>query len=305
MLGNVLDDVAVIADRQRGAVSLRQVAKVGATERHVRAWIRWERILPTPARGVFRMPGAETGWRQDLWMAVLAGPSKAVVSHASAAALRGLMTPPPQPHVTVPRGSSGRYGGAVVHHATVLSADRCRFDGLPVTGVARTVVDCGGVFDQQALNDLVDAAIGRNLTSYRRIRAAWDRAGRVRGGRLLEEAISPFSANVRLGSEKEALALRRFKEWGVPPPVCQYTIRDAKGRFLARVDFGWPERRFGPEYLGDEPHAPRRWGDDERRLRAVEAEVGWLLELADRYDMRPSAPRLRDLLVEVLGQAAA
>lgn len=245
------------------------------------------------------------GWRQDLWIAVLAGPPKTVVSHASAAALRGLVPPPPESHVTVPRGSSGRYGGALVHHATVLAADRCRFDGLPVTGVARTVVDCAGVLDQQALNDLVDAAIGRNLSSYRRITAAWERAGRVRGGRLLEAAISPFSGNVRLGSEMEARALRRFKEWGVPPPECQYVIRDPNGRFLARVDFGWPERRFGLEYLGDEPHAPRWWGRDEQRLRTVEAAVGWRLELADRFDMRPSATRLRDLLREVLGELAA
>ena len=193
----------------------------------------------------------------------------------------------------------------MVHHATVVAADRCRFDRLPVTGVARTIVDCAGVLDQQALNDLVDAALGRNLTSYRRITAAWERAGRVRGGRLLNEAISPFSGNTRLGSEKEARALRRFEEWGVPPPVCQYVIRDAKGRFLARVDFAWPERRFGLEYLGDEPHAPRRWGHDEQRLRAVEAEVGWRLELADRFDIRPSATRLRDLLMGVLGEVAA
>ncbi len=305
MLGNLLDEVAAIADRQCGAFALRQATKVTVSERQVRAWVRWERILPTRARGVYRMPGAETSWRQDLWIAVLAGPPMTVVSHASAAALRGLVPPPPEVHVTVRRGSSGRYRGAVLHHATVLGADRCRFDGLPVTGVARTIVDCAGLLEQPALNELVDAAIGRNLTSYRRIKAAWERAGTVRGGRLLEAAISPFSGNVRLGSEKEALALRRFTDWGVPPPTCQYTIRDAAGRFVARVDFGWPERRFGLEYLGDEPHAPRRWGHDEERLRAVEAAVGWRVELADRYDMRPSATRLRDVLLEVLGRVAA
>jgi hypothetical protein len=304
MLGNLLEGVAAFADRQCGAVSLGQLGTASLSQRHVRAWIRGERILPTAARRVFRMPGTEANWRQSLWIAILAGPPRTVVSHASAAALYGLVPPPAEPDVTVPRGSSGRFAGAVVHHATVLASDRCRFDRLPVTGVARTVVDCAAVFDQSALNDLVDAALGRNLTSYRRIRAAWERAGRVRGGRLLEAAISPFSGNVRLGSEKEAVALRRFKEWGVPPPVCQYVIRDTRGRFLARVDFAWPEWRFGLEYLGDEPHAPRWWGRDERRLRAVELD-GWRLELADRFDMRPSARRLRDLLLHVLQPLAA
>lgn len=304
MLGNRLDEVSLVAERQCGAISLRQLARAGLTERHVRAWIRWERIVPTAARAVFRMPGAPVSWRQNLWVAVLAGPPHTVVSHTSAAALRGLLPQPSDVHVTVPRRSSGRFGGALVHHGTVTSADRCRFDRLPVTGVARTVVDCAALLGQEGLNDLVDAALGRNLSSYRRIRAAWERAGRVRGGRILEAAIAPFSGNVRLGSEMEALALRRFWEWGLPPPECQYVIRDGNGRFLARVDFAWPSRRFALEYLGDEHHPPRRWWRDERRLRVME-DRGWRVELGDRHDLRPSSTRLRDALLEVLVRSAA
>jgi len=300
----MLERVAAFAERQAGAVSLGQLTKAGLTERHARAWIRAERILPTAARAVFRMPGAEVTWRQDLWVAVLAGPSGTVVSHTSAAALRGLLSPPPAPHVTVPRGSSGRFAGAAIHHATVMSADRCRIERLPSTGLARAIVDCAALMDQEALDGLVDAALGRNLTSYRRVRAAWDRAGRIRGGRLLEVALEPFSGNVRLGSEKEALVLRRIHQWGLPAPVCQYEIRDVNGRFIARVDFAWPAWRFGLEYEGDEAHAPRRWGHDRRRLGAIE-NIGWRIEQADRGDMRPSSTRLPILLGGVLSRAAA
>ena len=304
MSRSMLERVATFAERQNGAVSLAQLAKGGLSERHVKAWVRAERILRTSARTVFRMPGAEVTWRQDLWVAVLAGPSGTVASHASAAALRGLLPPPTVPHVTVPRWSSGRFSGAVIHHATVATADRCRVERLPVTGVARAIVDCAALFDQHALDELVDAALGRNLTTYRRIRAAWERAGRVRGGRLLASAISPFSSDVRLGSEKEAYVLRRIHQWGLPPPVCQYEVRDTNGRFIARVDFAWPPWRFGLEYEGDEPHAPRRWGRDERRLRRLDG-VEWRIEHADRGDLRPSSTRLRALLVHLLGQAAA
>jgi hypothetical protein len=45
MLRNLLEEVAAFADRQCGAVSLGQLSKAGLTERHVRAWIRGERIL--------------------------------------------------------------------------------------------------------------------------------------------------------------------------------------------------------------------------------------------------------------------
>jgi hypothetical protein len=175
---------------------------------------------------------------------------------------------------------------------------------VPTTGVARTIVDCAALLDQETLDDLVDAALGRNLTTYRRVRAAWERAGHVRGGRRLDAAISPFSGCIRLGSEKEARVLRRFHQWGVPPPVCQYRICDDYGRFLAQVDFAWPASLFALEYEGDEHHAPRRWGTDDRRLRRVE-ELGWRIEEADRGDMRPSAARLRTLLLDLLGQSAA
>lgn len=81
-------------------------------------------------------------------------------------------------------------------------------------------------------------------------------------------------------------------------------IRDERGRFVAKVDFGWPECRFGLEYLGDEYHSPRRWGHDDRRLDSVRA-LNWRIEESDRGDFRPSATRLPTLLRSVLRQPAA
>ncbi len=280
------------------------MAKSDVTDRHLRAWIRGERILPTAVPTVFRMPGAPVTWKQNLWVAVLAGPPSTVVSHASAAALRGLSPPPATPHVTVPRTASGRFRGAIVHHSVVQAPDRCRFEGVPSTGVARTIVDCAALLDQEGLDALVDAAFGRGLSIYRRVETAWARAGHVRGGALLAAALAPFTGNVRLNSEMEAHLLRRFHEWAVPPPQCQYTIRDEGGRFLGRVDFGWPEWRFGLEYLGDEFHSPRKWALDARRLEAIRA-TGWRIELSDRGDFRPSSLRLPNLLLTVFGLSAA
>ena len=297
--------VTALSDRQHGAMSLRQLQGAGVTDRYRRAWLRGERIIPTVSRTVFRMPGAPVTWRQHLWVAILAGPPLTVASHTGAAALWGLMPPPETPpHVTVPRQSSGRFPGAGVHHATVPSADRCRFDRVPTTGVARTIVDCASLLGQDELNALVDAAFGRGLSTYGRVEAAWGRAGRVRGGDVLTAALAPFSGTVRLNSEKEAHLLRRFHDWGVPRPVCQYVIRDQDGRHLGRVDFAWPECRFGLEYLGDEHHSPRRWSHDDRRLDRIQA-MGWRIEQSDRGDFRPSSRRLRDHLLALLKPLAA
>ena len=299
MLVSLVDRVAAVSERQEGAVSLKQLAKAGLSERQARAWVRHERLGRTAARGVFRMPGAEPSWRQALWIAILAGPKATVASHLSAAALRGLHPPPEVPHVIVPRTASGRFGGAIVHHATVAPSDRCWFNRVPVTGVARTVVDCAVLLNQESLDALVDAAIGRGLTTYRKIRAAWDRAGPVRAADRLTAALAPYTGGAEPRSEKEAHVVRVLHGWGLPPPITQYVICDENDRFLAKVDFAWPSWRFGLEYLGDEAHPPRAWRRDDRRLARIEA-IGWRIEEADRFDLRPSSTRLRSLLTEVL-----
>ena len=301
MLVSLVERVASYAERQAGAVSGQQLERAGVSKRVRRVWLREERVRRTAARDVFVMPGAEPGWRQDLWVATLAGPPDTVASHLSAAAVWGLLAPPESPHVTVPRSASGRFGGAHVHRATVTSADRCRFAGRPVTGVARTVVDCAVLLDQDTLDGLVDAAIGRGLTTFRKIRGAWDRAGPVRGAGRLTAAIAPYTGGAAPGSEKEAHILRIFHRWRLPMPVTQYRIRDENGRFLAKVDFGWPPWRFGLEYYGDEFHPPRAWARDDRRVAGIE-RICWRIEESDRGDLRPSATRLRKLLFSVLTQ---
>ena len=264
---------------------MKQLARVGLTERMTRAWVRHERLIRTAARTVFRMPGAQLTWRQALWVAILAGPKATVASHLSAAALRGLLPAPDRPHVTVPRTASGRFGGAVVHHSNVVAADRCHFNRVPATSVARTIVDCATLLDQKMLDGLVDAGIGRGLTSYRKIIAAWNRAGPVRAAERLTASLAPYTGGAEPRSEKEAHVLRVLHGWGFPPPVTQYVIRDGSGRFLAKVDFAWPAWRFGLEYLGDEAHPPRAWRHDDRRLARIKA-VRWEIEEADRFDLR-------------------
>jgi predicted transcriptional regulator of viral defense system len=155
------DEVASgLAERQCGAIAYRQLLASGLSETQIRRRNRSHRLLSTAARPVYRLPGVPTGWMQDTWVAVLAGPPATVVSHTSAAALHKLLDPPAAPHVTVSRTASGRIGGANVHHATLLARDRCILTGLPATTVARTIVDCASVLDQDSLDRLTDAAIG-------------------------------------------------------------------------------------------------------------------------------------------------
>ena len=296
------EQLAAVAEGQEGALTSQQARLAGLSVPQIGRRVRAGRLLPTAARGVYRLPGAPRSWRQDLWVAVLGNPS-ALVSHGSAAGLHGLLDPPALPHVTVARGASGRKGGAIAHHADVGWVDRTVLDGLPATRVSRTIVDCAASLDEAGLGSLVDAAIGRGLTTAPQIRAAHRRAGHVRGGRVLEDALAPYSGSVSPRSVKEAHVLRLLRAWGLPAPECQYPIRDAEGRVIARVDFAWPPPRVALEYDGDEFHSPRRWAADDTRQARIEV-VGWRVERADRFDLRPSSTRLRTLLTELLRQPA-
>lgn len=301
MLRAKVERLGAVAEQQAGTVSYRQLKKVGLTEAEIRTLLRRAVIGTTAARGVFRMAGSERTWRQDLWVALLAAPEGTVASHLSAAALWGLVAPPSKVQVTVPRTSSGRFGGATVHHGTVRPPDRGRRDGIDTTTMARTIVDCAAVLDQKRLNSLVDAAFGKQLSSYRSVMAAWKSAGRVRGGAILEAALAPYSAGAKPGSVKAAHVLRRIYDWGLPMPQCEYTINDAHGGFIAKVDFIWLPWWLILEYDGDEYHGPRRWSIDDRVQGELEAE-GYRLERSDRFDLRPSSTRLFDVLSSILLQ---
>ncbi|HKY77979.1 MAG TPA: hypothetical protein VJS45_17730 [Acidimicrobiia bacterium] len=300
MPGTKDEQLADIAEAQVGAVANRQLRGVGFTQKDIKVRLRRGTLEATAARGVYRVAGSERSWRQDLWVALLAGPEGTVASHVSAAALRGLMAVPSIPQVTVPRGTSGRFGGAVVHYASVDEVDRARAEGVEATAIPRTLVDCAAVLNQKALDDLVDAAFGRHLCTYQEVVAAWERAGRVRGGIRLEAALAPYTAGAEPGSVAAAHVLRRICEWGFPMPLCEYEVRNERGEWLATVDFIWPAWAFVLEYDGGEAHGPRRRRLDARRQAAVEA-TGLRVERTDRFDARSSSTRLFDLLSAVFG----
>ena len=290
-----------VAEVQAGAVTNGQLRDGGMSAKDIKVRLGRGTLRTTPARGVYRVAGAERNWRQDLWIALLAGPDGTLASHVSAAALRGLIAPPSIPQVTVPRRASGRFGGAVVHHATVPDVDRSRFEGIPTTSVSRTLVDCAAVLPQKTLNEIVDVAFGKHLCGYQATIDVRARAGNVRGGVLLDAALAPYATGAEPGSVGAAHMLRKICDWGLPMPLCEYEIRDEHGQWIATVDFAWPAWWLVLEYDGGPAHGPRRRPLDARRQKAIET-TGWRVERANRFDARPSSTRLLDLLKAILTQ---
>ncbi|CAB4900656.1 unannotated protein [freshwater metagenome] len=117
----------------------------------------------------------------------------------------------------------------------------------------------------------------------RGIRVLLDALGRVDGG-----AESPQETRTRL----------LLIDAGLPKPTTQIDIRDARGRFVARIDMGWERWRVGVEYEG-----VQHWLDERQRTRDIERYED--LQQCDWHIVRVNSEQLRRRPDEVVRRVRA
>jgi hypothetical protein len=273
--------------------------RCGLTSDQVEYRVRQGRYLPV-ARGVYVHAGAPGGFHQNVHAACLAASADAVASHLTAAALLGAWPPMLLPDVTVPPGRSPRVRIARVHRSVVAAIDRTRVDGIPCTTPARTLVDCAGVLPPASLIELVDGILTPGIVTPPHVLAAIDRVARApgrKGTARLRAALEVWLPGMAPGSPAEVRLLRRIVEWGFPRPTIQVEVRDGdgNGRFVARLDGGWPSLLIGYEYDSLIHHGPRRFEHHERRYAEL-ARLGWWVRAVEASDVRPGEVNFRDWL---------
>src|SRR5579884_419273 len=157
---------AAIAGSQYGLLSAAQAVAIGFTPNAIRIRVtrgRWDRMLP----GVYRIAGAPTRGRQAALAAALWAGEDSRVSHLTAAVLwnlDGVVTR--RVEITVPYECTRRHPAVVVHRTKTLPAvDRDVVHGIPVTTVARTLVDLAGSVDATVLETALDDALRKQLTT--------------------------------------------------------------------------------------------------------------------------------------------
>jgi very-short-patch-repair endonuclease len=295
-----------IAARQLGLVTGAQARRLGFTRHQLETRVstgRWVRVV----RDVYLLAGSPPSWRRDVLAACFAGAVGTVASFPSAGALWGLARPSPLPHVTVPTAASARLRIAKVHRADLSDLDVTRIGEIPVTRVARTLVDLSAIWSPAAIEAAVDTALDAELVTPAQLDAAIERAPRGwrrPGVPALCEALEAWTGPIQPESPAEARLVRRLAEWGLPEPVLQHVVRHPAGGFVARLDIAWPEHRVALEYDGVRSHGPRRIEHDEARTEALEA-LGWEVVHADRVDLRSGQLRLRARLSARLRRSAA
>ncbi|HEX2097128.1 MAG TPA: DUF559 domain-containing protein [Solirubrobacterales bacterium] len=172
--------------------------------------------------------------------AVLACGEGAVLSHRSAARLWGLTRGP-----VIPVDLTGRCGrrraGIVLHEGGLTESDRAEVAGIPVTTVARTLLDLADVIDERQLGKVCEEADRLGLLEMRAVEAVCARSPGRRGlkplRRLAEEARAPEFGRSRL--EDRVLALCR--EHDLPSPQTNVEVLGCE------VDAFWPQAKLVAE----------------------------------------------------------
>lgn len=145
-------EVAALAARQHGVVSVAQLLEIGLTHRMIQRRVAcgWLHRLH---HGVYAV-GHPNISREGHWMAatLACGPS-AVLSHRSAAAHLGMRkTSAAWVEVSSPGRAGHSRKGILVHNGdTLATRDVCVVDEIPCTTVTRTVFDLSRVLQRDAL----------------------------------------------------------------------------------------------------------------------------------------------------------
>jgi very-short-patch-repair endonuclease len=304
MAGKHLDPLAAcarIAVSQHGVIGRAQAKQAGLSKDAIYKLTLngiWTRVRPT-VYALWVPSDQRERWYHRLTAGALWLGEGSAASHRAAAVvceLDGSDSAPLEFSTTSERRSPG--SGLIVHRVRLLSSDEIvSRSGVAVTTVPRTLVDLASVVGTDVLELALESALRRGLVSREQVGAALDRAGPTHPGRRALRALLDKLPDRRTESALETMAWQLFCDEGIELPQRQHNVRDADGKFVARVDFAFVEARVAVEADGYGSHSkPRDWRRDRARQNAL-VMLGWIVYRVTWDDV---TRRGRELVNEVV-----
>jgi very-short-patch-repair endonuclease len=251
---------AAVALGQWGVVTAQQLLDCGMNRTMMSRRVAAGRLLPVH-RGVYAWGHDRLRPEGILVAAVLACGPGAVLSHRSAAAHLGLLaTARAAVDVTVEaQGGRARRRGIDLHVVRRLDPrDMTVIDGLPVTTVARTVVDLAATRPARQAERALEQAYVQRLLAPGALEDALGRAnGRPTG--VLRELMATQRPSTITRSELEEAFLGIVRRKRLPDPEVNEALHGYEPDFL------WRERRLVIETDGYGPHHTKRAFEHDRR----------------------------------------
>jgi very-short-patch-repair endonuclease len=248
--------------------------------------------------GVYADPGLELDHRLTCRGVALLLPEETVIGGLSAAAWFGAPIATAADPVTVLRGEGVLWKGprgVRVHQTALAPGDHVVVDGVPLSSPLRTAWDVATLEPLAIAVSALDAMARAEAVSVPEL-VSMARGGTGRWGAARVRRAVPF-VDPRAESVPESRVRVALVLAGLAPEP-QYEVRSA-GRFVARVDFAWPEARVALEYEGAYHFEEGQIVRDDARVARLRA-AGWEV-------IRMSAADLRDLdaVVEKVRSALA
>ena len=279
--------IAGLAARQHTMVARRQLLDLGFGEDAIDFRLGRARLHAVFTGAYSVAPGRPT--KEGRWMAaVLATGPGAVLSHRAAAALHAIR-PYAGCEVTVPRDRRPG-GGIVVHRAAIEVDEITAVDGIPVTGISRTLLDLAAVVPYDQLERAARQAEITRATDTVSLTELLRRYPGRRGTRKLRALLDDTAIQAETRSELEDDFLTFVRAHGLPLPQTNVLVHG----FLC--DALWPEHRLVVELDSRAFHSHRRAFDDDRRRDRVLQHHGLrVVRLTKRHLTLEAAATARDL----------
>jgi hypothetical protein len=246
-------ELAELAASQHGVVARRQLEALG----HGRGAISYRVETGSLHRlhhGVYAVGHAALTVSGRWMAAVLSCGPGALLSHRDAGALWGLRAAAsPMIDVSVPGGGRRHRGRVRVHRARRLGAEDAAYqDGIPVTSVARTLLDLAALLPPRQLDRAAEAAERLRLLDLRAMESLRRRSRGHPGHPALASLIAQaLAAPPVTRSELERRFVELCRAAGLPPPAMNAYVAGLE------VDALWHAERLVVELDGHEYHRTR------------------------------------------------
>lgn len=129
---------------------------------------------------------------------------------------------------------------------------------IPVTTVARTLLDCAGTLQTHALNRAVERSEILELFDLTAVRRTLDLHPNHPGAKKLTAAIELYREEEITRSDLEAILLALCDADDLPRPLVNHIVQGEE------VDFLWPDQRLVVEADGRSTHLTRQAFERDR-----------------------------------------
>ena len=301
----VLELVHEVAEAQHSVVSSDQLNACGASGSWITRALRYG-VIVRDGPAVYRMGGVPRTFKTRAMAAVLSARGPALVSHRSAAFLHGIepVLEPVTLEITVPRHRRPRRrAGIRVHESLAFDmAEAATREGIPVTGVARTILDCARMFERPIR--LLDDALRQRMVTWEelwRCYLAHNAAGR--NVRPFRQILLQRDGHAPPVGEFAARMAEMLTGAGLPQPVFEHRV--VVDGHVYSLDVAWPERMVAIECNDAGSHdTPKAFRRDPMKRNRCE-RVGWRYLEFTWWEMIDNAAEVVGLAASALERAAA